>query len=331
MIAIAAVVLRLVGPHVGEDPGLPGVLGFAVECVVAMQVQGGVLAALVAASVALRRHALPATILGVVAATMLVPDLGARMQGARRLAALGTAGLRVAVANLAEQHHDDPGMLAALFRLRADVLVLPEYTHFWEGRLDAALRAEYPHRFLAEPPPVEGVHTAGFRIVVWSRVPPAGEPELMHLPGLVGEDRVPLVGQIRVPLRWQERTFALYAIHPRKPYPFAAFHGAHADRAELLARFARERLPRVIAGDFNAEPRGAFFTRLRRLGLHNASEAVFGVAPVTWPMHEPLLAPFRVALDHVMHDDAFVVRDFERLPAANSDHAAVVAELHWRE
>lgn len=324
-VAVAAIAytLGLVGPHLGAGPGLPGTLGFTIDAIGAMWLQGGTLVALACGVAIVARRRAVALCLAAIAGAILLPEGWARLRAPASLQASSTPTLRIAAANLAEQNEDDPLMLGALLDLDADVLVLPEYTHSWERRLGDALRGSYPHLFLASPPPQQRfVNVDGFRLAVWSKLAPAGEPEVIQLAGVVA--------QIRVPLRWQDRTFALYGIHPRKPFPLPFFRGAHRDRAELLAWFARERLPMVVAGDFNATPRSAFFTRLRTLGLTSASEAVLGSAPPTWPMYPALLAPLRVAIDHVLHSAHFAAVTFRTGAATQSDHALVVAELAWR-
>ena len=327
-VAWGAYVLGSLGPHLGGvDPGLPGRVGFAIEVVAAMWTQGGMLAAVAAVAAAFRRRWWPAAAIGAVAVAILLPDLWDLWGRARSPATLRADGIevvRIATVNLAEQNEHDPLMIESLRRLDADVLVLPEFTTSWGSRLEGWLRAHYPYGWIAVPPLPDDAayHVDGFRIAVWSRLPPAGEHEAVHLGGVVS--------QIRVPLRFQGRIFALYGIHPRKGFPASFHRGAWRDRRDLLAWFARERLPMVVAGDFNATPRSAFFVRLRQLGLENASQAVLGSAPVTWPTYPVSRAPFRVAIDHVVHSEAFAAVGFERGMTTASDHVPVVAELVWR-
>src|SRR5690606_17334562 len=105
---------------------------------------------------------------------------------------------------------------------------------------------------------------------------------------------------------------------------------AWRERRALLDWLRGETLPAVVAGDFNAPPGSALLLRLRQAGLSDAGAAVCGRAPGTWPMHRPLLAPFRIAIDHVMTSEAFAAVAFRRGPATGSDHAAICAELVWR-
>jgi endonuclease/exonuclease/phosphatase (EEP) superfamily protein YafD len=213
-------------------------------------------------------------------------------------------------------------MEACLRELDADVLVLLEVTKPWAARLEQWFCGDYPHRWLAAA--TGNPHAREeLQIAVLSRLPAAGDHEVVNLGNLNS--------QIRVPLLWHDHVFAVYGIHSRKPWPYAVYARAWRDRKQLLDWFARERLPMVVAGDFNATPRSAFVQRLHLLGLANASESVCGCAPATWPMHPGLLAPFRVAIDHVMHSESFVPVAFRRGLQTNSVHSSICAELAWRK
>ena len=314
--------LGLVGSLLGgEGPGLEGPLGFASETIAAMWVQGGLLTTVFAAIALVRRHWWPAVALAPIALFTLLPEFCA---GSRQLDAQLRDGppLRVAMVSLEKENKDDPLMEACLRELDADVLVLLEVTKPWAARLEQWFCGDYPHRWLAAAPEQPGAREE-LQIAVLSRLPPAGDHEVVNL-GRYNS-------QIRVPLRWRNHVFALYGIHPRKPWPYEVYARAWRDRKQVLDWFARERLPMVVAGDFNATPRSAFVHRLHLLGLANASEAVWGCAPVTWPMHQGLLSPFRVAIDHVMHSEEFAATSFRKGLATNSVHSSICAELTWRK
>ncbi len=321
--AWCATVLGLVGPLLGgSGPGIQGPVGFVVEIVAAMLVPGGVLTAIVAVAAMLRRLWWPAGMLAVVALVILVPELCAWSQ-ARVVHAPGdTPALRVAAVNLCAENLEDPRMEECLRQLDADVLVLPELTASWAEQLEKWFAGDYPQRWVAAVPERPGYQSDGLNVAVWSRLPAAGEHQVHYLRGSPA---------IRVLLRWHGRAFALYGVHPWKPYPYQLFGSAWRDRQGLLDWIRNERLPTVVAGDFNATPRSAFMGRLRLFGLTNASQAVCGAAPGTWPMQIPLLAPFRVAIDHVMVSEAFTAVAFRRGMTTNSDHAPVIAELRWRD
>src|SRR5690606_15213180 len=142
------------------------------------------------------------------------------------------------------------------------------------------------HRFVASAPGLSGMDEKALRVAIWSRLPPDGEPEQRDLGGVNA--------QLRVPLRWAGRSFAMYAVHPWKPFGYRSYGRAWRERRALLDWLRGETLPAVVAGDFNAPPGSALLLRLRQAGLSDAGAAVCGRAPGTWPMHRPLLAPFRI-------------------------------------
>jgi endonuclease/exonuclease/phosphatase (EEP) superfamily protein YafD len=321
LVAMLAAVLGLLVPRLGgSDPGLPGLIGFASETVTAMWLQGGALSLLAAGAALWRHQRWPAAVLAAVAAVILLPELRWWLLPPSAPAGEGDV-LRVATMNLAEQNLDDPGMPDCLRDLDADVLVLTEYTWLWAEQLESHLAGLYPHHWVAaakEPPGYIQTH-----ISVWSRLPAAGEAEVRPLGGINA--------QLRVPLVFRGHTFALYGIHPWKPYGYRVFARAWRERRELLAWTSAETLPVVVAGDCNATPRSAFLLRLREQGLTLASEEVCGRAPVTWPMDQGSCPLLGVAIDHVLHGKEFQALSFRCGMRTRSDHVGVVAGLVWRD
>jgi len=323
-VALCAGVLGLVGPLLGGlSPGLQGSVGFVSETVAAMLLPGGLLTAVVAVATLLRRLWWPGAALATIALIILVPELWMSLQGSAGRSPGDSRALRVAAVNLATENDEDSLMEGALREIDADVLVLSEFTSSWASRLEEWFAGDYPHRWQAAAPDRPGYYVEGLRLAIWSRIPAVGDHEVLSLSGCSP--------QIRVPLHWRGRAFALYGIHPWKPYPLGLYHVAWRDRQKILEWVRRERLPTVVAGDFNAPPGSAFIQRLRLLGLANASESVCGRAPVTWPMHPFMFAPIRVAIAHVMHSEELVAVGFRRGMATNSDHAPVLAELAWQD
>ncbi len=331
LFAVACAVLIWIGallgffaPYAGgPEPGFGGRVGFTLETAAALWLPCGFAAGVLLLVALLRR--LWRTALAVVPIVLLIllPELWSRAITAPPLAASARTTLRIAAVNLWEDNEDDPLMEASLRALDADVLVLPECTPWWQARLARWFTGDYPHRLLATPPERPGYSTKGLQVAVWSRVPPAGEAEVILLGGFNP--------QIRVPLRWNGRELALYGIHLRRPWPSRSYAGALHDRREILARLRAEPLPVVLAGDFNAVPRSSVVQRLRDLGLTLSSEAVLGHAPGTWPMRPDWVAPLRIAIDHVLHGPEFRAVGFRHAAPTRSDHGGVLAELVWRD
>ncbi|MEM7205592.1 MAG: endonuclease/exonuclease/phosphatase family protein [Planctomycetota bacterium] len=298
----------------------PGPIGFAAEALASMWRPVSALVAALALGAWTRRHRGPAAVLAAAALLTAGPQLWALVPTPGPPAATGPT-LRLASVNLCAEHPADPQMAPALLQLDADVLVLLEVTRAWQARLEPVLGAMYPHRWLAAAPPEPGVSTDGLRVAVWSRLPAAGAVEARHL--------MQRNSQIRVPLRWRDRTFALYGIHLWKPFPYSLWRSCWRQRRELLAWLDDETLPMVVAGDFNATPRSSFVAALRERALGHAAEQVRGSAPVTWPTTPWWRLPVRVPIDHVMCSAELRPVAFDRGPANGSDHWPVVVELTW--
>jgi endonuclease/exonuclease/phosphatase (EEP) superfamily protein YafD len=317
-LACGAALVALGGPHLGGSaPGIEGWPGFLIEVLTAVWVHTGELSAVVMTVALMRRLWWPAIPLAVVALWALLPEYWPRSLPP----AEGVPRLRIATANLCADNADYQAMEASLRELDADVLVLPEFTPDWAVHLGHWFTGDYPHRWVAELPHREGYADYGLRIAVWSRIPGAGDFEVRHLPH----------PQARVTLRFGERTFALYAVHPWPPVNRRQYDWILGERQQLLDWIRAEKLPTVVAGDCNAAPRSPFILRLRECGLSLASESVLGSAPVTWPMNDATWAPLRIAIDHVLHGSAFKALGFRRGLQNGSDHAPVLAELVWRE
>ncbi|HLQ37374.1 MAG TPA: endonuclease/exonuclease/phosphatase family protein [Planctomycetota bacterium] len=319
-LAWCTALLALVGPHLGGSaPGLEGLPGFLIEIATAMWVHVGELSAIVAVAALVRRLRWPAAALGVIALVALLPEWWPHPAPLALTEEEGTA-LRVAAVNLCAESGDVQAMEASLRQLDADVLVMPEFTTTWAERLERWFANDYPHRWLGAPSARHGYAEEGARIAVWSRIPGAGDFEIRQAHGC----------QVRVSLRFRERTFALYAIHAWPPVPYRQYNGVQRERQLLLDWIRGESLPTIVAGDCNASPKSPFLLRLRECGLTVAAEEVLGSAPVTWPMFPSVQAPLRIAIDHVLHSSAFRAVGFRRGIANGSDHAPVLAELAWR-
>lgn len=323
--AAAIIAIGLLAPCLGSpDPGQSGRFGFWVETIPALWRPLGVAAVLLAIAAWCCGRRPPAMAFLAMAAVALWPELWSLLPRSLRGDGLGDGAgpqLRIATVNLGEFNHDTDAMVTALRQLDCDVLVLIEFTEFWERLLAEHIGTEHPHRALGAPPAVDGVKTDGLRVAVWSRHPFAGQAEAIPLCGFNA--------QLRVPIAWHGRRFWLHAVHPLPPYS-RSYNGVFRQRCELLAWLRQSGRPIVVAGDLNAAPRGALRARLHELGLRSAGDVVHGQSPGTWPMDRAWAAPFRIAIDQILVDDHFVVDDCVVGPANGSDHAPLLATIRWR-
>ncbi|MCP3799943.1 endonuclease/exonuclease/phosphatase family protein [Allokutzneria sp. A3M-2-11 16] len=219
--------------------------------------------------------------------------------------------LRVLSVNIS-MDHGDAATVVRLVRDRAvDLLSIQELTPGAERALDAAGLAEVlPHRvFKPRPGAVGGGLASRFplRETVVTRPTTAEHPAaVIDLPA--GPD-VEFVS-----------VHPWYPVGPRGTEPWLR------DMAGLPSPDGL-RVPRILAGDFNASLDHSVFRGLLNQGYLDAAEqAGAGLTP-TWPADKRFVPAF-VALDHVLVDNKnFVVESFGTAAVPGTDHRAVIAEV----
>jgi endonuclease/exonuclease/phosphatase family metal-dependent hydrolase len=115
----------------------------------------------------------------------------------------------------------------------------------------------------------------------------------------------------------------LVCVHPCSP-GVRRWGGPTRWRAELGVLPAPGKLPRVLAGDFNATLDHAAFRAVLRLGYADAAQQTGNALVPTWglPGKGALFA-----LDHVLVNRGCAVRAFAVHTVPRSDHRAVYAEI----
>jgi endonuclease/exonuclease/phosphatase (EEP) superfamily protein YafD len=222
----------------------------------------------------------------------------------------GVAGpvLKVLSLNLCHGRADAEIVVARVRQLGADVLFLQEFTAGVASRLQrAGLDDVLPHTRIE---PVDGWRGLG----IYSRFPlhegppvalaPTAQPTaLLELPS--GE------------------TVELICVHPSPPT--RAQGGGTGQWREQLAALPRPgRLPRVLAGDFNATLDHAAFRDVLHLGYADAALQAGTARTPTWG---PAGKKAVLTLDHILVDHSCAVLACSVHPVPGSDHRAVYAEI----
>ena len=135
----------------------------------------------------------------------------------------------------------------------------------------------------------------------------------------LGSTRDPVM---RVEATVSGETVAIYAVHPRPP-DSAAKTAARDDLFDELADMvARETLPVIVIGDFNATPWSYIFRDFSsETGLVNSQKG-FGLA-ATWPTSPLSLVP----LDHMLHSESLTTVERDIGPDLGSDHLPLTVEV----
>jgi endonuclease/exonuclease/phosphatase family metal-dependent hydrolase len=247
--------------------------------------------------------ALAATVLGL----MVQPRRAPRPQPPA-----GGRVLRVLSANMFFGEGDAEVIVARVREVGADVLCLQELTADAVTRLkQAGLDELMPHA----QHELKGSKPASNGSGIYSRFPlgegPAVPPSMMAQPTALLElpdgDAVELI-----------------CVHPCAP-GVRRWGGPTRWRAELRALPPPGKLPRVLAGDFNATLDHAAFRDVLRLGYADAAQQTGNALVPTWGI--PGKGGALLPLDHVLVSPGCAVRAFSVHVVPRSDHRAVFAEI----
>ncbi len=220
------------------------------------------------------------------------------------------ARCRFLIANVLMSNRNAEGLLDLVGRHRPDLIVTIESDQWWESAL-GALQQDYPHTVRYPADDTYGIHLHS-----------ALELTDTSLEFLV-EDNVPSI-HATVTLGGGRR-IRLHLLHPAPPAPGENEEAVERD-AELIVvarTVPREKLPVVVAGDFNDVPWSPTMRLFRRIsGLLDPRKGrgfVNTFDARRWYLRWPL--------DHLYHSSHFTISDFRRLPSFGSDHFPLLVEL----
>ena len=226
----------------------------------------------------------------------------------RRQPEAGGPTLRVLTSNLLVGRADPEAVVARVRQEGLDVLFVQELTVDAEIRLkQAGLEDLLPHTQIEHKG--RGARGSG----IYARFP------LTEAPPLPSTFAAQPTALLELP---DGEQVELFCVHPRAPVLERG--GSARWRAELAVLPAPGKLPRVVAGDFNATPDHAAFRDVLRLGYADAAIQTGTALIRTWgrPGKDPWLT-----LDHVLVSRGCAVLACSVHIVPGSDHRAVYAEI----
>ena len=214
---------------------------------------------------------------------------------------------------------DPKTSLDAIDQANPDVVLLQEITSEWRGLLEKRFKDRYAHR---------AYHTGGAGgIAVLSKLPIKRE-ELWHAPGTGA-----FFPAQRVVLATQQGDLQLLNVHLRPAIEggswIKGFMSTPAVRKrEIEAHWKKiEKLPTIVAGDFNEDPDGLAIRFLAGHGLARVPTS----GPTTWHYEKTVKGQpwdlLKMDIDHVLVDGNFVAKDAHVMDAGTSDHRPVVVTI----
>jgi len=236
--------------------------------------------------------------------------------GAARSPAGGqTPVLRVMSANLLMVNHDTQGIIDEILAARPDVLLLQEYTDAWHAAVTPALSGQYPFSSVV-------TQDDSFGVAVYSRTPFVGGDVDNRLP--LGRSLVP---QTRAVVRFAGRDVTVYNIHLLPPRNLGYATEGRLQFADLLQTLSGEKLPYVVAGDWNFTGDVPQHRDLRRIGARDAHDLAGTGRGATWPVNSFFRYLPGLRFDHVYVGPGLTAVRSEVGVGRGSDHRPVIADV----
>lgn len=127
---------------------------------------------------------------------------------------------------------------------------------------------------------------------------------------------------VTVWVEFQGQKVAIVAAHLSKPYFDRA---SAAELAELTGSLQWQKIPTILAGDFNS---AAWSTSMASM-LRDANMAPPPFLPATWPVE---LGPFGIPIDNIFSSDGVFIREIAALPdPLGSNHFGLTARIDIAE
>ena len=190
-----------------------------------------------------------------------------------------------------------------------DLIALQESDQKWVNQL-APVMEKYPHKLVT---PRED----NFGIALLSRLPMESSQSVVFTPAGLPS----IVADVVFP---QDARVSVLVPHPLPPIE-RGFKQRNLQFAQIA--FSRNKFGKnlLVVGDLNVTPWSVYFRELLSDLALRDSQLGFGVQP-SWPTVKGALLE-RVAIDHVLVSDNFVVLKRELGPNVGSDHLPVYVEL----
>ena len=218
--------------------------------------------------------------------------------------------IRVMISNVLMENRNAKRLLQVVRDVDPDLLLVVETDDWWHAQLET-LDSVYPYRIKQPQDNYYGMELfSKFEI-------DSGEVRYLV------SDKIPSIRTgVRLPSgAWIE----FYGVHPRPPDPNHDSGGRDAEILLVAKEMKASPRASIVAGDLN-DVAWSHTTRLfqrmsgaldprRGRGMFNTFHADYRL--LRWP------------LDHIFHEDSFLLVELKRLPNIGSDHFPVLAELQY--
>jgi endonuclease/exonuclease/phosphatase (EEP) superfamily protein YafD len=229
----------------------------------------------------------------------------------------GGPTLRVMSVNLLMVNRQTHPIIDEIIAAHPDVLLLQEYTDHWDAAMSESLSAEFPYHSSVR-------RDDSFGVAVYSRTPFVAGDVDNRLP--LGHSFVP---QTRGVVRFAGRDVAIYNVHLLPPRRLDYTIEGRLQFADLLDLLAAEKLPYVVAGDWNLTNDTPQHGALRRIGARDAHDLAATGRGATWPVNSFFRYVPGLRLDHVYLGPGLTAVRCQPGTGRGSDHRPVVADVQF--
>lgn len=275
---------------------------------------GGLVMLVLTAGVALAKQWRMATAAGVACLLMIAPEIHTMWPDDATSATHDTPSLKVVSVNLLMMNQNTAGIVDEIRAADADIVLLQEYTNHWHEALQHGIGPSYPHV-------VYRCREDSFGVAVYSKVPFVGEPDLA-IP--LGSGSVP---QVRAVIRWADRDVAVYNVHLLPPWGLEYTTETRLQFADLARMLDQEKLPIIMAGDFNFTHSCTQADRLAELGFRDTHQLAGKGRGTTWPNLSSLKLFPGLMLDHVFLSPELCASTHDIGIGEGSDHRPITATV----
>lgn len=222
--------------------------------------------------------------------------------------------LRVMSVNLLMVNAHKDGIVGEIAAAKPDVVLMQEYTPEWHEALQRGVGKDYPYTSTV-------AQDDSFGIAIYSRLPFVGEvDDALHL----GRGVTP---QMRAVVNFNGRDVALYNIHLLPPRGLEYVSEHRLQFADVLKTLGTERLPYVLAGDFNFPETCPQHRDLLAAGAHESHEQAGAGRGATWPVNSVFRYLPGLRFDHVYLGPGLTAVRHKVSVGEGSDHRPVVVDV----
>ena len=201
-----------------------------------------------------------------------------------------------------------------LKRFDPDVLVIEDYTPYAKEQIEALFGRDYLYRgFLFN-------YLQG--LAIYSRYPfDGGRPKSTF---------TKIRRQMRGVIDFHGKSLAIYVEHPYSPRTQKRILNNRLATLDLVEQIRNEKLPVILAGDFNFTQSTPNESALKDVGMQDGFELAGKGLGSTWPEEPPWMQWLPgVRIDHVFVSPQLICTQFWVGKCDGSDHLPIVADIRF--